>query len=111
MPRYDYKCESCGVRYERREGFDAPQEHTCEQCGSGVARRVFVAPPILFKGSGWYITDSRSGSSAATGTSPTPKAESDATPPGATTDAAKLAESKPAETKSEAPAPATSSSS
>lgn len=68
MPRYDYRCSSCGVTYERKESFEAPLQHACENCG-GVSRRVFVAPPILFKGSGFYVTDSKNGSSAATGTS------------------------------------------
>jgi putative FmdB family regulatory protein len=108
MPRYDYTCDSCGARYERREGFDAPQEHPCPECGA-TARRVFVAPPILFKGSGWYLTDSRSASSAATGTSSTPTSKGDGesassgTPAAASTEAA-----KPAEKKSDSPAPAPS---
>ncbi len=64
MPKYDYRCTSCGVTYERRESFDAPQEHACNECGA-VARRVFVAPTILFKGSGWYINDSKTAESNA----------------------------------------------
>src|SRR5437667_4872165 len=62
MPKYDYRCNDCGVIYEKREGFDAPALQTCPEC-SGSARRVLTLPAIVFKGSGWYSTDSRKGSS------------------------------------------------
>ena len=58
MPLYEYRCGSCGHRYEKREGFDAPSLQPCPQCGSG-ARRVLHSPPILFKGPGFYVTDNR----------------------------------------------------
>ncbi len=58
MPKYDYRCGACGLVYEKREGFDAPSMQTCPEC-SGAARRVLTPPAILFKGSGWYKTDSR----------------------------------------------------
>lgn len=58
MPKYDYRCTACGHVYEKREGFDAPAVQTCPLC-EGQARRVLTAPAIVFKGSGWYITDSR----------------------------------------------------
>ncbi|MGI8549746.1 MAG: FmdB family zinc ribbon protein, partial [Dehalococcoidia bacterium] len=60
MPRYDYRCSVCGHVYEKREGFDAPPLQTCPDC-AGVARRVLTSPAIVFKGSGWYINDSRKG--------------------------------------------------
>jgi putative FmdB family regulatory protein len=61
MPRYDYRCTECGHLYEKREGFDAPAVQECPVC-SGTARRVLTPPAIVFKGSGWYVTDSRKGS-------------------------------------------------
>jgi putative FmdB family regulatory protein len=57
MPTYEYECPS-GHRYEKREGFDAPAKQKCEVCGK-MARRVLFAPPIVFKGGGFYVTDSR----------------------------------------------------
>ncbi|MGE0134422.1 MAG: FmdB family zinc ribbon protein [Dehalococcoidia bacterium] len=57
MPLYDYQCEA-GHRYEKRESFGAPAQQPCDQCGK-PARRLLNAPPILFKGSGWYVTDSK----------------------------------------------------
>jgi putative FmdB family regulatory protein len=64
LPTYEYHCPACDARYELRQGFDAPTTHTCEECGKGTAKRVLHAPPIVFKGSGWYITDSRNKQSA-----------------------------------------------
>ena len=63
MPLYEYSCESCGKRYEKREGFDAPARQKCQHCGK-TANRVLHAPPIVFKGSGFYKTDSRGVASA-----------------------------------------------
>ncbi len=60
MPKYDYRC-SVGHQYEKREGFDAPAVQACDVCGV-EARRVLTPPAIVFKGSGWYVTDSRKGS-------------------------------------------------
>jgi putative FmdB family regulatory protein len=62
VPLYDYKCSN-GHQYETREGFDAPSRQPCPQCGA-EAKRVLHPPPIVFKGSGFYITDSRKGSQA-----------------------------------------------
>ncbi len=108
MPRYDYSCASCGARYERREGFDAPQEHPCEQCGQ-TARRVFVAPPILFKGSGWYITDSRSASTAATGmTNSKNDAAASSSDPAESAPAAPATDATPAKPESAPASPAPS---
>jgi putative FmdB family regulatory protein len=63
VPLYDYKCSSCGNQYELREGFDAPSRQPCPKCGN-EAKRVLHPPPIVFKGSGFYITDSKKGDSA-----------------------------------------------
>lgn len=57
MPAYDYMCE-VGHHYEKREPFGSPPQQPCEQCGA-PARRQFSAPTVVFKGKGWYATDSR----------------------------------------------------
>jgi putative FmdB family regulatory protein len=81
VPLYDYKCTACEHHYELREGFDAPPRQKCPVCGS-ESKRVLHAPPIVFKGSGFYVTDSRKGSQVTVGDSgtgaapPTPPAES-----------------------------------
>ena len=58
MPRYDYRCEA-GHKYERQEPFRSPVEHPCDRCGK-TARRLLVAPPLIFKSGGFYKTSSRS---------------------------------------------------
>jgi putative FmdB family regulatory protein len=62
MPLYDYACTKCGRTHEVRHGFDEGYEQPCEACG-GAMRRVFNPAPVLFKGSGFYVTDSRRSSS------------------------------------------------
>ena len=63
MPTYEYLCSACGQRYDKREGFDAKPRQKCQFCGK-QANRVLHAPPVVFKGSGFYKTDSRGTSSA-----------------------------------------------
>lgn len=60
MPLYDYKCKDCGKVTEVRHGFNESHGDPCPACG-GTMQRVFSAAPIVFKGSGYYITDSRKG--------------------------------------------------
>jgi len=69
VPLYEYSCESCGKRYDKREGFDAPARQKCQHCGK-TANRVLHAPPIVFKGSGFYKTDSRGVASATADSGP-----------------------------------------
>ncbi len=66
MPTYEYRCTGCDHRYETHEGFDAPARQPCPRCGE-VAKRLLFPPPIVFKGSGFYSTDSRKGSSTTIG--------------------------------------------
>jgi len=56
MPIYEYKCTSCDFGFEERQGFDAESVTVCPQC-QNQARRTFQAAPIIFKGSGFYVTD------------------------------------------------------
>ena len=58
MPRYAYRCSACRHVYEKREGFDALSVQECPDC-LGVARRVLTPPALVFKGSGFYVTDNR----------------------------------------------------
>src|SRR5947209_3454136 len=64
MPTYTYTCTACNDVIEKRQSFSDPPLTTCEQCG-GTLRKVIHPVGIVFKGSGWYITDSRSSTSAA----------------------------------------------
>jgi putative FmdB family regulatory protein len=60
MPIYTYRCESCGVQFERNQKFsDAPLTR-CPECGKKSLRKVYLPVGIVFKGSGFYATDHRS---------------------------------------------------
>jgi putative FmdB family regulatory protein len=63
MPLYDYACTKCGHTIEVRHGFDQTHKEPCAVCGAPV-RRVFNPAPVLFKGSGFYVTDSRRSAAA-----------------------------------------------
>ncbi len=63
MPIYEYGCPVCGHRFELRQGFNDPAEATCPKC-LVEARRLIQPVGIVFKGSGWHITDNRRASSA-----------------------------------------------
>ena len=61
MPTYDYACRACGHRFERVQSIAASPVRTCPGCGRRRVKRV-IGPGggLLFKGSGFYITDYRS---------------------------------------------------
>lgn len=61
MPVYTYACQSCESVIEKRQSFSDAPLTTCETC-SGSLRRVIHPVGIVFKGSGWYVNDSRSSS-------------------------------------------------
>lgn len=68
MPVYAYKCKSCGHQLEVRQSFsDAPLSE-CPQCG-GELRKQFNSVGVVFKGSGFYRNDSRSGGSSSSASS------------------------------------------
>lgn len=58
MPIYEYECSVCQCRFERKQSFDAEPVAMCPEC-QGKARRVIHSIPVIFKGSGFYVTDSR----------------------------------------------------
>ncbi len=68
MARYDYRCTSCGNVFEVEHPMSERPEINCPTCGQ-PAERVFNASGISFKGSGFYNTDQRGGSSSTEGTS------------------------------------------
>jgi len=56
MPVYEYHCQSCGKRLEKIQKFSDPPLTQCEVCG-GPLKKVLSAPALVFKGTGWYVTD------------------------------------------------------
>ena len=63
MPTYQYTCTECGEPVEAVQKFSDPPLTVCAACG-GKLRKVFSPVGIVFKGSGFYRTDSRNGSGA-----------------------------------------------
>ena len=61
MPTYQYACTECDHRFDAVQSFSDPSLTECPVCG-GKLRKVFSSVGIVFKGSGFYRTDSRSGS-------------------------------------------------
>lgn len=60
MPTYDYKCLECDVQFEKFQGITAPPLEECPDCGGKVKRLIGAGAGLIFKGSGFYITDYRS---------------------------------------------------
>jgi putative FmdB family regulatory protein len=58
MPLYDYQCSKCQHVVEVRHGFNDVYADACPKCG-GEMKRLINPAPIIFKGSGFYVTDSR----------------------------------------------------
>jgi putative FmdB family regulatory protein len=69
MPTYEYVCTKCGEGLEAVQSFSDPPLTKCPKC-KGKLRKVFSAAGIVFKGSGFYKTDSRSGSKSSSAASP-----------------------------------------
>ncbi len=59
MPIYEYECLTCGTQFEKRQSFNDPPQADCPN-GHSDTRRLLAAPMIVFKGSGFYVTDNRS---------------------------------------------------
>jgi len=60
MPVYTYRCESCGVQFERHQSFNDAPLKTCPECRKKSLRKVITPTKIIFKGSGFYATDHKS---------------------------------------------------
>ena len=88
MPLYEYRCQACNTEFEVRQSFSDAPLTVCDECG-GTLRKLLGNVGVVFKGSGFYRTDSRGSKSS---TSPAGGKPSE-----------KAAESKPAESK---PSPA-----
>ena len=75
MPTYEYLCQQCGQRLEVFQKFSAKPLRVHDECG-GALQKVFHASGVVFKGSGYYVTDSRNGSKAVAKSDASSKSES-----------------------------------
>lgn len=73
MPVYEYECDNCSLRFEKLQRFSEEPLRQCPDCG-GPVHRVIQPVGIIFKGSGFYVTDNRGKSS----TMPPTKRDGDA---------------------------------
>lgn len=60
MPIYTYRCENCGVQFDRKQRFDDDPLVRCPECEKDTLHKVYLPVGIVFKGSGFYATDHRS---------------------------------------------------
>ncbi|MET0132386.1 MAG: FmdB family zinc ribbon protein [Kibdelosporangium sp.] len=105
MPTYQYACTVCDHRFEQVQSFSDPSLTVCPEC-QGKLRKLYSSVGVVFKGSGFYRTDSRSGSTstapaASTSTSGEGNGGSSSTPK---SDKADKSESKPAAKSDSKPA-------
>lgn len=56
MPIYEYKCQQCGLQFEKRQSVSDAPLATCEKC-HGKLEKQWSLSGFQFKGAGWYVTD------------------------------------------------------
>ena len=112
MPIYEFLCRDCGNEFEKILPFSAQTIPNCPQCKSEQVERRVGRPAIHFKGSGWYITDSKAGKASANGSGNKETDKAPASTETSTADNTTQSETKnetKSETKSEAKSEAKSS--
>ena len=60
MPTYEYKCLDCDIRFDRFQGITEDPIQECPECSGQTKRLIGAGAGLIFKGSGFYITDYRS---------------------------------------------------
>jgi putative FmdB family regulatory protein len=98
VPIYEYRCDHCGHEFSRQQRFDEEPVATCPNCGK-PPRKLLSRPAIVFKGSGWHVTDYRKSSDGAKSDTTGSTDASDKTKK----DAPKAPEKKDATNKKEGP--------
>lgn len=66
MPVYTYHCDNCDNEFEKYQSFSEESLTTCPECGQDALRKVYTPALVVFKGSGFYVTDTKSASSTLT---------------------------------------------
>ena len=61
MPTYEYECTECGYSFEVFQSMSDEPLKTCSRCGKKVRRLIFGGAGVIFKGSGFYVTDKAAG--------------------------------------------------
>jgi putative FmdB family regulatory protein len=68
MPVYTYRCDSCGVQFERHQSFNDAPLKICPECRKKSLRKVISPVRVVFKGAGFYSTDHKASSASSTTT-------------------------------------------
>ena len=108
MPVYAYRCENCGVQFERMQRFSDDPVSVCPECEQQAVRRMIQPAGIIFKGSGWYVKDSKASNSAGKPGNKDSVAEKDNKPEKASTGEASTNKSSASESKDSASKDSTS---
>ncbi|GHU59506.1 hypothetical protein FACS189444_4910 [Spirochaetia bacterium] len=77
MPTYEYECKTCGHSFEVFQSMKDDPINVCPQCGKEVRRLINGGTGIIFKGSGFYVTDSKGGGPKGTPAKPAKPAGSE----------------------------------
>jgi len=77
MPTYEYFCLSCGFEFEEFQSIASEPISTCPKCKQAVQRKISGGSGLIFKGSGFYITDYKNNSASGKDKLSTPKKDSD----------------------------------
>ena len=111
MPTYVYACNSCGKQFEKFQSFKEDALKICICGEEGQVRRVIQAAGIVFKGSGWYLTDSRGGGTATVNSDTSAKdGKTDKTDPSTSTEPSTGASSPTPASPASSPTPASPAS-
>ena len=98
MPIYVYRCDTCGLTFERRQRMTEAPLTDCPEC-DGHVQRVIQPVGIVFKGSGFYVTDNRSKSSTALPGKKESDSDSKTSESSTSSESKAKAKDKPAESK------------
>jgi putative FmdB family regulatory protein len=71
MPVYTYRCDNCGVQFEKHQSFTDNPLKTCPECKKKALKKVITPTKVIFKGSGFYATDNKSPSGSSSSTKKT----------------------------------------
>ncbi|HET6442955.1 MAG TPA: FmdB family zinc ribbon protein [candidate division Zixibacteria bacterium] len=99
MPIYAYKCKNCDYRFEAKQRFSDETLTGCPRC-QGNLRRVISLVGVVFKGSGFYVTDNRNGSSKSITNGAATKADEKTKEPKETSEPSPAASTKESDSKS-----------
>jgi len=95
MPTYEYECKKCGYNFEAFQSMSDEPLKTCAKCGGEVRRLILGGAGVIFKGSGFYVTDKAGSKAAGKSKGPDSKASKTESKPAETSGTAQSASASP----------------